>query len=257
MSAPVTDAELVAFLHGELDPARAAEVEAAINADPALADRAEALDRQDDLVRQAFAPILDAPVPDALAQAVTAPSAAPVNNIVSLADARKARTAPATGNWRWPQFGAMAASLALGIFTGPALLGGGLSPSDASPSLVVANAGGLAVNPAMAELFDTLASGERVELAGLGQVQVDLSFRDLDSNLCRQAQVVQGNATHDLVACRSGAGWQVEALGTRVASAGEFRTAGGDAAPGVVAAVDAIIDGDPIVGEEEREALRR
>jgi anti-sigma factor RsiW len=56
MNAPVTDEELVAFLHGELEPGRAAEVEAAINDDPDVAGRAEALDRQDQLVRQALAP---------------------------------------------------------------------------------------------------------------------------------------------------------------------------------------------------------
>lgn len=254
MSAPVTDEELVAFLHGELEPGRAAEVEAALNDDPELAVRAETLDRQDELVRQAFAPILDAPVPAGMTNALLASDSDPDSNIVSLAEARKARVPRSMSGWGWPQFGAMAASLALGIFAGPALLGGG---DGASRSLVVADSGHLAMTPALVAVFDSAASGERVEVAGLGQLQVDISFRDLDSNLCRQAQLSQGDATHDLVACRSASGWQVEALGTRSAGAGEFRTASGDAAPAVVAAVDAMIDGDPLVGEDERAALEQ
>jgi hypothetical protein len=188
-----------------------------------------------------------------MTDAVMAPAGEQTGNVVSLADARKARVSRSTSGWGWPQFGAIAASLALGIFAGPALIGGG---GTASPSLVVADAGQLTMTPRLVAVFDSAASGERVEVAGLGQLQVDLSFRNFDSNLCRQAQLSQGEATHDLVACRSASGWQVEALGTRSGGAGEFRTASGDAAPAVVAAVDAMIDGDPLVGEDERAALK-
>jgi hypothetical protein len=47
----------------------------------------------------------------------------------------------------------------------------------------------------------------------------------------------------------------VEALGTRAAAGDGMRTASGDAAPAVLAAVDAIIVGDVLVGADEEAAL--
>ncbi len=69
MSQPFTDAQLAAFLAGTLeDEALLDAIEAAINADPGLAERVEALAAGDDpaasAVRDAFAPVLAAPVPD-------------------------------------------------------------------------------------------------------------------------------------------------------------------------------------------------
>jgi hypothetical protein len=264
MIRPVSDEELVAFLHGELDEARAAEVEAAINDDPDLADRAERLDRQDDMVRNAFAPILAAPVPPAMAAVLSDPPEPA--KVISMADARAARVEKASmpsvtvRRWGWPQMGAIAASLVVGIVTGPALiggLGGGVGGTGGGESLIVATASGPALPPALAAMLDSAPSGEAVELAGLGTARVDITFRSLDAALCRQVQVTQAAASSDLLACRSDDGWQVEALGLRAASGGEVRTASGDAAPAVIAAVDAIIDSDPLVGAEEAAALRR
>lgn len=251
MSQPVSDEELVAFLHGELDEARAQAVEAAINADPALAERAAMLDRQDDLLRAAFAPIIGAAVPDAMRDAVM--NGPPAATVTSLDAFRTRRIAAAQPRWGWPQFGAMAASLAIGLIAGPALLGGG-SPGSA---LVVASGGGTGVSPELAGLLNTAMSGEAVALGELGTARVAISFRDNAQNLCRQVELTGTVATSDLLACRAGSAWQVQALGQREPANGGMRTASGDAAPAVVAAVDAIIASDPLVGADERAALNR
>lgn len=255
MSAPFTDAELAAFMAGNLDDEALLDgIEAAINADPALAARAEALaagDAMTPLVRDAFAPVLDGPVPERLIAAASPPEA----EVVDFAAARAAKSAaalPTPANdtfrksWAWPQFGAMAASLALGVMIGGPLLkdGGGAPEVD---SLVLASAD-------LTAMLDSAPSGQKTDLAALGEGEVVLTFRNADGQLCRQFMIEgKGGTTSDAVACAGGTdrSWQVEAYGRRAAPVGEMKLAGGDAAPAVVAAVDAMIESDPVTGADE------
>ncbi len=263
MILPILDEELIAFMGGDMEEIRSAEIEAAINADPALADRAEALaermhgsGEQDELVRAAFSPILDAPIPEAITAAVDIePKGAEILSFAA-AKAKKSNAPQRSSTWAWPQFGAMAASLAIGLIAGPALLGGGGS-GDASGALVVASANGATVPGALGAVLDTAASGDSVELASLGTAKVDISFRNLDQNLCRQVNVTDGGSSSDILACREGSTWRVEAYGQRAGDVTEVRTASGEASPAVLAAVDSMIDSDPLVGGEEEAALRR
>jgi hypothetical protein len=253
MSAPFTDAQLAAFMDGSLDDEALIDaIEAAINADPALAERAEALAAGDalaPLVRDAFAPVLDAPVPERLVAAVAARG----GEVVDLAAARAERARPlptpandtARSGWRWPQFGAMAASLALGVMIGGPLLKGGADAPEAG-GLVLASAD-------LTAMLDTAPSGQRFDLAALGEGEVVLTFRNADGQLCRQFMLEGQGGTSDALACAGGATkeWQIEAYGRRAAPVGEMKLAGGDAAPAVVAAVDAMIGSDPVTGADE------
>lgn len=253
MSQSFTDAQLAAFMDGSLaDGALIEAIEAAINADPALAQRAEALAAEDalaPLVRDAFAPLLDAPVPERLI-AAAAPQAAEVIGLAA-ARATKSPAPPAPANdtgrsgWRWPQFGAMAASLAVGVLIGGPLLNGG-DEAPAGGSLVLASAD-------VTAMLDTAPSGQRVDLAALGEGEVVLTFRNADGQLCRQFMLEGKGGTSDALACAGGADkrWQIEAYGRRAAPVGEMKLAGGDAAPAVVAAVDAMIGSDPVTGADE------
>lgn len=263
MSGQFTDLQLKAFLEGRLgDDALIDTIEAAINADPALAERMEQLVVADDAaqgVRQAYAPMLTAPVPDHLTQIVAAPLAQEAD-VIDFVAARTKPDAlrPANDNgrgWRWPQFAAMAASLALGVMVGGALLPG---RADADRALALAGSGGLAPTPAVSAMLDSAPSGQSVDLAGLGTGEVVLTFRSGDRKLCRQFTIkVAGTSTSDALACADADGsWQIEALGRRAAPAGDLQLASGDAAVSVVAAVDAMIDGDPLVGEAEAAELK-
>ena len=60
------DVTLQAYLDGELDPGRAAEIEAWLSAHPEAAARVEAWRRNDHLLRAALDPTLDEPIPPAL-----------------------------------------------------------------------------------------------------------------------------------------------------------------------------------------------
>lgn len=263
MSQPFTDAQLAAFLDGTLeDEALLDAIEAAINADPALAERAMALaegdDAASDAVRDAFAPVLDAPVPENLTRIVAAAEVSQRAEVVDLAAARAARSLPVpandrggSGGWRWPQFGAMAASLALGVLIGGPLLTGGAGGDGAA--LVLASA-------EVDAMLDSAPSGQAFDLASLGTGEVVLTFRNAEGQLCRQFLIeASGGATSDALACAAsaGKGWQIEAFGRRAAPAGEMKLAGGDAAPAVVAAVDAMIDSDPLIGADEAAELAK
>lgn len=256
MSQPFTNAQLAAFLDGTLaDEALTDAIEAAINADAALAERVEALAGADETaaaVRDAFASVLAAPVPEHLTRIVAAPASA---QVVDLATVRAARTLPAPakdtgGSWRWPQFAAMAASLVIGVMIGGPLLTGG-SGDTTGGSLVLASA-------ELDTMLDHAPSGQSVNLASLGTGEVVLTFRNADGRLCRQFMIESAGATSDALACADASGsWQVEAYGRRAAPAGEMKLAGGDAAPAVVAAVDAMIASDVLVGADEAAELAK
>jgi anti-sigma factor RsiW len=66
-----SDEALVAYLDGELDDAERRHVEAWLDADPAVRDRLAALAQSAELVRAAYADIIDEPVPERLIAAAT------------------------------------------------------------------------------------------------------------------------------------------------------------------------------------------
>ncbi|NJS15378.1 MAG: hypothetical protein HC788_13215 [Sphingopyxis sp.] len=251
----VNDAMLRAYLRGELAGDAMDAVDAALADNPALADRLEMLADQDDgdedmladMVRNAYAPIDAMPVPAALTAVVAEVSNA-ASNVVDFSAAAAARRLP---RWGWPQMASMAASLAIGLFVGQAYLGGA-GPGDA---LVVASADGTKLAPQVAAMLAEAPSGVKQQLAGLGEGQVVISFRDGDGQLCRQFQIAGSATITDAVSCRANGSWSVEAVATRDAGNGGVRTASGDAAAPVLAAVDAIIAGDVLVGADETAAL--
>jgi len=264
MSAPFTQAQLAEFINGTLEDASLIDaIEAAINADPVLAARVEALAANSDLavlVRDAFAPVISAPVPDRLIKVVTSGASSSGESggaVVDFAAVLAARKAPpahandAGGAWRWPQLGAIAASLVIGVMIGGSLLSGAGPDSSAGGGLVLASAD-------LDTMLDSVPSGKKVDLANLGTGEVVLTFRNIEGRLCRQFVLEGSDGTSDALACADGAGtgrWQIEAYGRRAAPVGEMKLAGGDAAPAVVAAVDAMIAGDPLIGADEAAEL--
>jgi anti-sigma factor RsiW len=71
------DEALIAYLDGELDPAEQRHVEAWLDADPAIRERLAALATSVDLVRSAYADIVDEPLPERLLAAARGEAAVP------------------------------------------------------------------------------------------------------------------------------------------------------------------------------------
>jgi hypothetical protein len=230
-----SDETLMAYADGELDEAQRAEVERALDTDPALAERVlqhQAL-RSD--VFAAFAPILDEPVPPALT------AAALPGKVADLSAARAARAAPR--RWSWPEWGALAASLAVGVLVGSMVAG-----TDGT-ALVAQGAGGKLV--AQGQLATALSQ----QLAASdGAVHIGVSFAAKDGALCRSF-IAGGTAG---LACRNGKEWQVPVMAEAAsAAAGDYRQAASAMPAAVLDAVDARIAGPALDAKAEREAVQR
>jgi anti-sigma factor RsiW len=109
---------LIAYLDGELDPAEQHHVEAWADGDPEARDRMSALTHSADLVRRAYADIVDEPVPDRLLAAARGETAVaaplPQSEVVVLPPRRATR--PVFGRGRY--IGLAAAAALFGILIG-------------------------------------------------------------------------------------------------------------------------------------------
>ncbi len=127
------DIALMAYLEGELDEAESRDVERAIQDSPDMRDRAEALQRTIDKVRDTYSPVLEAPVPEHL-----------ISTIENFRAPAESVEHP-KGGWRQQGWMRLAASVCLGIIVGAGgmnFLGtdGGEAPS--TDRIVFRGAGG-------------------------------------------------------------------------------------------------------------------
>ena len=229
------DAEiLMAYVDGELDAKRSAEIAVAVEKEPALARRVEQQRALRAKISGAFAKVLDQPVPDRLTRAAQANR----GNVLQF-PARPARAPAAPG--RAPEWAAMAASLVLGAVISWRLLETGGAP-------IVAGEGTLVAHGELALALDRqLASEQR----GGEPVLIGLTVRTRDGNYCRSF-VLRGAKTTGL-ACRVGSDWQVPVTDTSLIPSGEMQQAS-SVAPAILRAIEARGDGAVLDAEAERSA---
>lgn len=198
-NATIDDTLLSAYLDGELPPQQMNAVRAALDAEPALAERLAALRSVDALVLR-HARALDAtPLPasvlgmlaDESAQTVAAQTETPNTSAIVV-----------QGPWqRWSRangvYLALAASLVLAL--GVVLT----QPFAPLPSALP----GLA---AYAAQLDTAASGTSVAI-GDATLSTRFTFVDREGRHCRQYQLGNADAGSENVACRDATGWTLAA----------------------------------------------
>ena len=233
----LTDEKFFAWLDGELSGAEAAEVEALVAADPGLAARAGQHRALAGRLRAAFDPVAEAPVPERIA----APLKAPQPRVVSLEGWRAK-----IGERRFagvPQWAAMAATLALGMFVGTLVDNGSSSaPVEARDGAIYA-AGSL----------DTALERQLASADSGGEVRVGLTFRDQSGTICRS---FTGEASSGL-ACRDGGDWRLRGLfAAPEGQSGDYRMAAGPD-PNLAELIDSTIAGDAFDAEQEARARDR
>lgn len=231
----LTDETFFAWMDGELNDAEAAEVAARVAADPALAARAAEHRAMAARLRSAFETIVAAPLPERIA----APLEPRQPRLVSFAGWR-ARTAERRFGGV-PQWAAMAATLALGMFVGTMVTTGnsnGNAPVEARDGAIYA-AGSL----------DIALERQLASAGGGGDVRVGLTFRDQSGTICRS---FTGGISSGL-ACRDGDDWRLRGLfAPPEGQGGDYRMAAGQD-PSLAALIDSAMDGDPFdAGQEER-----
>lgn len=222
----VTREELAAFADGELEPARAAEVAAAVAADPALAEEVRAHRALRARLETHFAPILQQPLPERL----TDPLQPRPDKVVSLAEARETHRGRAP-RWVWWAGPALAASLVLALFL-PRGAGEGYADG------------------ALAEALDR----QLVATQGAdAEPRILLSFRDETGAYCRAYAGTEQSG----IGCRDAEGWRLRMSGAGApAQTGDYRMAGNPAAE-VLARAQALAEGPALGADAERAARAR
>jgi len=248
------DETLMAYADGELDSEVRAAVEAAMAKDPEVAQRIAQHQALRLSLQSAFEDVLAEPLPPRLVNAArSGPVGARENNIAALASARAARVKSATRaaqpRGAWAQWGAIAASLIIGLIVGRFL------PSSAENGPFVARAGQLLARGALAEALATqLASNQPRSSAA----QIGISFRARSGEYCRTfvlGDAQSSGSTLAGLACHENGAWRVELLApgeSRVS--GSYRMAGSEMPKALLQALQDRIAGEPLDARSEAAA---
>lgn len=233
----IEEEKFFAWLDGELSAEEAARVESEVAADPVLSRKAEEHRALTAGLRGAFASVATAPVPERIAAAVNQSA----DNVVDLGAAREAREGRRTTPL-WGQMAALAATLAVGIFTGSMLSPGRPGPIQTEGGRFVA--GGELEDALYAQLAS--ASAERGPRVGI-------TFRDKSGAICRTFDDDGASG----LACREGGDWRIRGVfqGGQ-GPAADYRMAAG-ADPRLMDMVDESIAGDPFDASQEKAARDR
>jgi hypothetical protein len=210
---------VIAYVDGETDAATRKTFEAEMAADPTLAAQVAA---HRDLARSlaaAYAPVAAEPVPERLRfAAMTANDATPRRHGLAWAG--------------------MAACLVIGVVAGRATL---------TPPVQIGVGAEVPARTDLARALDDRLASEP------GVVRIGLSFRDRAGRYCRTFQS-RGDGVAGL-ACRDGPRWRLEtATRWTAAKSPDYRTAGSDTPPEVLAAVDRSLAGEALDATQERAA---
>jgi len=224
---------IAAYVDGELTDEARATLEREASIDPALAAR---IAREQGLrmrLTRAFEPVLAEPIPERLQAAVSA--------AVTIGEpARRA------ARFTVPQWGALAASLLLGVIVGAKFLGG-------DPMLTTSGAG----LTAGGALESALTSQLPARAAGRDAVIVGLTFKARSGEFCRTFTARTREPFAGL-ACRDSERWRIDALAAMPPVAGGDVRAAGSALPSeILAHVTDRIEGEPLDAEAEADAQAR
>lgn len=241
----IDDRKLIAYVDGELDAFGRAEVEAAVAADPVLGVRLEEHRLLRAKVGGAYSGVAQESVPAQLMAAAQA--GAKAGNVVKLADRRKPPpVAKPQIKLALPAWSSVAATLMVGVVAGYVISqqnAGVLAPSMD---------GALVARGALAKALDNNLS------ASSGPARLGISFKTADGRYCRtfqaDAQRIAG------IACHEGPRWiaRMTTAAPAPTKAFDYRTAASATAPAVLAAVDGMIEGEPLdrAGEITAKARR-
>lgn len=255
----MTDELLCAYLDGELGSEQARAVEDAVRADSTLAARLDELRAVDALLRANAQAIDELPLPASL-DAVFAQSLA---NAASATTPVHDNVVPLTSRWRRivqdRRFALpLAASIALiAGYAGMFLTGPDQKPAPAATLL----ADGRPIDGALQDVLDWEESGSVRRTADQREVEIRLSFAAKDNSLCREFTVRLPDRGQDAVACRSaGTQWELRhaaASGKAAADAEGYQAASSTDSEAFGMAVEAMMAGDALTADQEREWIRR
>jgi hypothetical protein len=227
---------LGAFLDGEMAAEERAAFERRLADEPALAEEAARLRRNDALLRAACAPPVAEAVPDRLLALLNeAPGAVAPN-----------RAANDNRFWALRWAGGLAAGRARGLLVGTQIPRGGA----AAP---------LAASAGFADALGRTASGRPAVIEAAARLTPRLSFPARGGGYCREFDLETARGAQSGIACRRDRQWRVEALLPRAArpAADGFAVAAGAGDPALDSAMEALRAGDPLDAAAEKALIGR
>lgn len=241
-----SDETLMAYVDGELDAETRNAIEAALVTDPQIAQAVARHRALQFKLRTALGDVIHETMPDRLIIAARTSPAGARGQVTNIAAARSAKQAPAKRQWSWPEWGAIAASLILGVIGGRAALVGN------SADAIVADNGRMIAGGVLASALNTQASGTQNE-----KVQISASFRAKGGEYCRTFTVSE-DAVMAGLACNEAGKWNVRALSQSAkTAAGDYRMASTSLPASIAKAVEENIEGEALDANEEVAARER
>jgi hypothetical protein len=230
--------QLNRLIDGELGPEEQAQMQARVASDSTLQTKLAEMKRADALVREAFEAPMAEETPDRFLKAIDAGLAAkapslqspPLTNVVTLPHTAENDN---DKSW-WKASGAMAASLAIGLFLGTQwpTAGGEGSTSQA-----------------LASALSSTPSAQSVALAKGESITPQLSFAKAGGGFCRQFLLSGKAGAKAGLACTHSGEWSIEALSPTNTSASAqdgYVVAEGQDTAGIDAVVTRLRAGDPL-----------
>ena len=246
-----SDEILMCFADGELDEETQIEIAAALDIDPALAERVALFMQTRELSAKAMQALLDEPVPAALRERVermAAENQAEQAQVVPIGSAGRSRR-PRLPLWIALPVAASIAAVAGGY------VGWSLAPGNgpSSDGLALAGLGA----PQIVDALTNVSSGEPATLAETGQRFIGIaSFIDASGALCREFELDSpAGGSIVSVACRGEADWDVRLAIAAPTTSSSYAPA--SSTETLDAYLTAIGAGDPLSSEAERAALEK
>lgn len=241
---PIDDDTLQAYVDGELDATKAAQIDAALVHDDLLRRRVQQARALRAQLKAAFDPVLDEAVPARLS-AQLRPAPAQASRLATPLARSAGRRGFGTGRrgasrrW-WKPVAAATASVAVLAVTLWWHAGGTLLHDDRQY--------------ATAPLSDALDRALASEPDPRAAVSIGLSFRSTDGHICRTF-IERAKPTMAGLACHDDEGWRLSVLtAAKQPEDGELRQAASGMPPAVQTAVDARIRGEAFDARQERAA---
>ena len=240
------DAALSALIDGALAPEEAEHLARRLAAEPALARRLAELKGVDEALRASYGGIADEPLPAPVTDAVR--RAARLRHELRPTARRRSLGLP------------VAATAGLAAAAGFALALVVVSPRPPrDPRADLVPGARIARGSRLHDVLHETPSGMSLGLGDGWSATPRLSFADVTGAPCRRLDVGGATGTLAALACRREGEWRVELVGVGGAVAGEgsYRPAGGEAASAIDAAIEGLIEGDPLGRDAEGELIAR
>ncbi len=240
------DETLMAFADGELDEATSLRVEAALDHDEALAARLAVFLDTRLAVASAVKPLIDEPVPEALADSVrrvvqeaeAAKVATGEKNVLAF-PGRETRQQVERRQWLLP----IAASI-LAVITGVGGFVAGRSGLQPGNSL----------DTALFAALDAQPSGSEVALTDTQTLHIVATFTDGRGELCREYDLRRAQENTTTVACRANGAWVTRLALTSPRTEGYVPASSQDMVDAYLTTIEA---GEPLAADAEKSALAK